>query len=119
MFDLDRTAAVIRAHNPDIVALQEVGRHWSADTEWRDQAVELERRLGMAMVYGANLDRDPPEAGAPRRQYGTAILSAWPVLASRNILLPRAARTTSSAACSCSTSISTANRFGCSTRTSA
>jgi hypothetical protein len=41
-------------------------------------------------VFGANLDRDPLEPGAPRRQYGTAILSAWPLLASENILLPRA-----------------------------
>ena len=90
MLDLDRTAAVIRAQNPDLVALQEVGRHWSADSDFRDQAVELEPRLDMASVYGANLDRDPPHPGAPRRQYGTAILSAWPLLASQNIHLPRA-----------------------------
>jgi len=90
VLDLDRTAAVIRAQNPDLVALQEVGRHWSADSDFRDQAVELERRLDMASVYGANLDRDPPQPGAPRRQYGTAILSAWPLLESQNIHLPRA-----------------------------
>ena len=72
------------------MALQEVGRHWSADSDFRDQAAELERRLGMASVYGANLDRDPPQPGARRRQYGTAILSAWPVLESVNIPLPRA-----------------------------
>jgi len=87
--DLGRIAAVIRAQNPDLVALQEVGRHWSADSDFRDQAAELERLLEMTPVFGANLDRDPLEPGAPRRQYGTATLSAWPVLASENVSLPR------------------------------
>lgn len=90
VLDLDRIAAVIRAQAPDLVALQEVGRHWSADSDFRDQAGELERRLEMASVFGANLDRNPPQAGAPRRQYGTAILSAWPTQGGENILLPRA-----------------------------
>jgi endonuclease/exonuclease/phosphatase family metal-dependent hydrolase len=88
--DLDRIAAVIRAQNADLVALQEVGRHWSAATEFRDQPAELGRLLGMEFVFGANLDRDPPRPGAPRRQYGTAILTTWPILHSENILLPRA-----------------------------
>jgi endonuclease/exonuclease/phosphatase family metal-dependent hydrolase len=90
VLDLARTAEVIRAQQPDLVALQEVGRHWAAESEFRDQPAELERLLEMRCVFGANLDRDPLEPGAPRRQYGTAVLSAWPVLASQNILLPRA-----------------------------
>jgi hypothetical protein len=40
-------------------------------------------------VYAPNLDLDPLEPGQPRRQYGTAILSKHPILASRNTLLPR------------------------------
>jgi endonuclease/exonuclease/phosphatase family metal-dependent hydrolase len=90
VLDLDAIAAVIRAQQPDVVALQEVGRHWSADSDFRDQAAELGEVLGMEHVFGANLDRDPPKPGAPRRQYGTAILSARPVLDSEHILLPRA-----------------------------
>jgi endonuclease/exonuclease/phosphatase family metal-dependent hydrolase len=90
VLDLDRIAAAIRAEGADLVALQEVGRHWSADSAFRDQAADLGRLLSMEFVFGANLDRDPFEPGAPRRQYGTAILSSWPVLESRNILLPRA-----------------------------
>jgi endonuclease/exonuclease/phosphatase family metal-dependent hydrolase len=89
VLDLDRIAAVIRSQDADLVALQEVGRHWSADSDFRDQPAELGRLLGMEWVYGANLDRDPPKRGAPRRQYGTAILTAWPIVASENILLPR------------------------------
>jgi endonuclease/exonuclease/phosphatase family metal-dependent hydrolase len=90
VLDLDRIAAVIRAQDADLVALQEVGRHWSADSAFRDQAADLGRLLSMQFVFGANLDRDPPAPGAPRRQYGTAILSSRPVLDSRHILLPRA-----------------------------
>lgn len=90
VLDLARIADVIRAQNPDLVALQEVGRHWSADSDFRDQAAELEQLLQMRAVFGANLDRDPPKPGAPRRQYGTAILSPWPLLAHENIALPRA-----------------------------
>jgi len=90
VLDLDATAAVIRAQHPDVVALQEVGRHWSADSDFRDQAAELGAMLDMEHVFGANLDRDPPKPGAPRRQYGTAILSAQPLLDSEHFLLPRA-----------------------------
>lgn len=90
VLDLDATAAVIRAQQPDVVALQEVGRHWSADSDFRDQAADLGGMLGMEHVFAANLDRDPPSPGAPRRQYGTAILSAAPLLDSEHVLLPRA-----------------------------
>jgi endonuclease/exonuclease/phosphatase family metal-dependent hydrolase len=88
--DLDRIAAVIRAQDADLVALQEVGRHWSADSDFRDEPAELGRLLGMEFVFGANLDRAPPRPGAPRRQFGNAILTRRPVVDSRNILLPGA-----------------------------
>jgi endonuclease/exonuclease/phosphatase family metal-dependent hydrolase len=90
VLDLDRIATAIRAQNANLVGLQEVGRHWSADSAFRDQAADLGRLLSMEFVFGANLDRAPLEPGAPRRQYGTAILSSWPILESRHILLPRA-----------------------------
>jgi endonuclease/exonuclease/phosphatase family metal-dependent hydrolase len=89
VLDLDRIADVIRSQQPDLVALQEVGRHWSADSDFRDQPAELARLLEMDDVYGANLDRDPPARGAPRRQYGTAILTARPIVDSEHLLLPR------------------------------
>lgn len=64
-------------------------RHWSERSNFVDQATWLARRLRMHVVFGANLDRDPLTPGAPRRQYGTAILSRYPILDSRNTLLPR------------------------------
>ncbi|MDP4508380.1 endonuclease/exonuclease/phosphatase family protein [Nonomuraea turcica] len=87
--NLERVADVIRTGEADIVGLQEVDRHWSERSEFADQASWLAERLHMHVVYGANLDLDPATPGAPRRQYGTAILSRYPILASDNTLLPR------------------------------
>ena len=64
-------------------------RFWSERSAFVDQAQWLADRLGMHVVYGANLDLDPPAADRPRRQYGTAILSSHPIVYSRNTLLPR------------------------------
>src|ERR687895_1535822 len=87
--DLERIATEIERGGADIVGLQEVDRHWSERSEFVDQAQWLADRLGMEVVYGANLDLDPLAPGQPRRQYGTAILSAHPIVYSRNTHLPR------------------------------
>lgn len=87
--DLDRIAEEIRRQDTEIVGLQEVDRHWSGRSDFEDQARELAAELDMHYVFGANLDRDPAEPGQPRRQYGTAILSEYPILESANTPLPR------------------------------
>lgn len=87
--DLQRIADQIRSSGAEVAGLQEVDRHWAQRSEFVDQAEALARELNMHVVYGANLDRDPPSPGEPRRQYGTAILSEHPILSSRNTLLPR------------------------------
>ena len=87
--DLERIAAQIEGGGAGIVGLQEVDRHWSERSEFVDQAQWLADRLGMEVAYGANLDLDPPAPGGARRQYGTAILSAHPIVYSRNTPLPR------------------------------
>src|SRR3954452_4417718 len=87
--DLNRTADVIRAAGADVVGLQEVDRHFGARSAFVDQATWLAEDLSMDVVFGANLDLDPIVAGQPRRQYGTAILSAHPILDWENTHLPR------------------------------
>ncbi len=87
--DLDRLADEIRRTHADVIGLQEVDRHYGERSGWADQPAELARRLGMHVVYGANLDLEPPAPGQPRRQYGTAILSRYPILDSQNVLLPK------------------------------
>lgn len=89
VFDLDRLAAEIRRTRADVVGLQEVDRHFGARSGWIDEPANLASRLGMHVVFGANLDLEPPEPGQPRRQYGTAILSRYPIVEWRNTLLPK------------------------------
>ncbi|EWS81575.1 metal-dependent hydrolase [Brachybacterium phenoliresistens] len=89
VLDLERIAAVIRDSGADVIGLQEVDRHYSERSDWADQPAELADLLGMHVVFGANIDRDPPVSGVQRIQYGTAILSRHPILESENIPLFR------------------------------
>lgn len=82
--NLPITIKTIAEADPDIVAMQEVDRHWAKRSGFADQLRALADALGMEAVYGANLDLEPPEPGAPRRQYGTAVLSKYPIVAGRN-----------------------------------
>ncbi|EMY35043.1 endonuclease/exonuclease/phosphatase [Arthrobacter crystallopoietes BAB-32] len=87
VLDLERIAQDIEASDSDIIGLQEVDNHWSSRSDFVDQAAWLADRLGMHYSYAANLDRDPVDGQPERRQYGTAILSEYPILDSENHLL--------------------------------
>jgi endonuclease/exonuclease/phosphatase family metal-dependent hydrolase len=89
VLDLARIAATVERTGADVVGLQEVDRHWSERSNFVDQATWLAEVLDMHLAFGANLDLDPPAPGAPRRQFGTAILSAYKIRAWTNTLLPR------------------------------
>jgi endonuclease/exonuclease/phosphatase family metal-dependent hydrolase len=89
VLDLARIAATVERTGAEVVGLQEVDRHWSQRSNFVDQATWLADVLGMDLAFGANLDLDPPAPGAPRRQFGTAILSAYRIRATTNTLLPR------------------------------
>ena len=86
--DLGRIADVIAASGADVVALQEVDRFRREQSRFEDQPGVLAERLGMHLAYAANLDDEPPHPGAPRAQYGTALLSRLPFDSSTNTLLP-------------------------------
>lgn len=89
--DLDRTAEVIDRTGAAVVGLQEVDRHLSLRSGWIDQAGWLAERLGMDVVYGANIDLDPDDPtdpDAPRRHYGNALLSAHAIRSWHNVPLP-------------------------------
>ena len=91
LLDLERIARVIEDGGAQVVGLQEVDRHFGERSQFVDQATWLAERLGMRVVFGANLDLDPFTPDAPRRQYGTAILSRHRIRGWRNTLLPRPA----------------------------
>lgn len=84
VLDLTRTADTIRTARADVVALQEVDVHWSARSDFRDQARVLACLLRMRVFFAPIYDLDPPTPGQPRRQYGVAILSRLPLAHSEN-----------------------------------
>jgi endonuclease/exonuclease/phosphatase family metal-dependent hydrolase len=87
--DLARTAEVIAGTGAALVGLQEVDRHWSARSDGEDQPARLAGRLGMEVVFGAAIDlARPDDPGAPRRQYGNALLSAHPIVSWSSRPLP-------------------------------
>jgi endonuclease/exonuclease/phosphatase family metal-dependent hydrolase len=88
VLDLGRVAEVIGASGADLVALQEVDRHRRAQSRFEDQPGALAGRLGLHLAYAANLDDAPARPGAPRAQYGTALLSRLPLAGVANTLLP-------------------------------
>ncbi|WP_408008172.1 endonuclease/exonuclease/phosphatase family protein [Pseudalkalibacillus sp. A8] len=93
VLDLERIAQVIDGSDADIIGLQEVDKHWSSRSNFQDQAKLLAERLGMFYTYAANLDYESSEKDKPNRQYGTAILSRFPILGSENHFLPKIGNT--------------------------
>ncbi|MGH8825238.1 MAG: endonuclease/exonuclease/phosphatase family protein [Jiangellaceae bacterium] len=89
VLDLERIASLLEQTRAGVVGLQEVDRHWGTRSAFRDQAGWIANRLRMHAEYGANVDLDPPAPGVPRRQYGMAILSRFPVRQSVHSLLVR------------------------------
>jgi endonuclease/exonuclease/phosphatase family metal-dependent hydrolase len=86
--DIDRIAAAIGAAAPDVVALQEVDVHWSARSDFVDQAARLGAALGMDVRFG-EIYRAPGAVGAPDRRFGLAVLSRYPIVEFTNRDLPR------------------------------
>ena len=92
-YDLARIAAEVG--DGDIIALQEVDRHWLRSGDIDSPAVIASHLADHHWIYGANLDMDASHRDAAgrlvnrRRQFGTMILSRLPIVSSRNHLLPK------------------------------
>ncbi len=92
-YDLERIAGEVAG--ADVIALQEVERHWTRSGNV-DQAAELARLLdGYYWVYGAGVDIDGSYRDADgrlrnrRRQFGNMLLARLPIVMSRHHLLPK------------------------------
>jgi endonuclease/exonuclease/phosphatase family metal-dependent hydrolase len=77
---LERTAAVLRTVDADIVGLQEVDRNVERSGHVDEPAL-LGNLLGMQHAFGAFMEY---QGG----RYGMAILSRYPIVSSREIVLP-------------------------------
>jgi endonuclease/exonuclease/phosphatase family metal-dependent hydrolase len=92
-YDVARVAGeVARA---DVIALQEVERFWKRSGMIDEPAAIAALLPDHHWVFGANLDMDASfrdGGGKPvhrRRQFGTMILSRFPIVSSRNFPLPK------------------------------
>lgn len=79
--DLQGTADVIKAIQPDLVSLSEVDRYTKRSGSTVDQAKELGRLTGMYYYFTRAMAYDGGE-------YGDAVLSRYPILDSTRIALP-------------------------------
>lgn len=87
--NLQRIADIIRGSGADIVGLQEVDRFWKR-SGLADQPKELAEMLGMFPCFGANLKLRPEDGSVQPREYGTLLLSRYPLQGCTNAPLPRA-----------------------------
>ncbi|MBB5437418.1 endonuclease/exonuclease/phosphatase family metal-dependent hydrolase [Pedobacter sp. AK017] len=83
--DLPAIAAVIKAQDPDLVALQEVDVNTNRSGTSLDEAKELARLTGMNYFYTKAIDYDGG-------QFGDAVLSRFPILESKGYELPVTAK---------------------------
>lgn len=77
--DLGRIGRIIARQRPDVVALQEVDRHFGARSHDVDQPAWLGDQLDMTPLFGPQLTYPSPGPGRSRQEYGTALLAALPV----------------------------------------
>ena len=88
VLNLYRIGNVIVNSGAQVIGLQEVDRNWSERSNFEDQAKWLADYLGMEFAYIGNLDKGGSVVeGEPHRQYGLAILSAFPIESSKKYFL--------------------------------
>jgi endonuclease/exonuclease/phosphatase family metal-dependent hydrolase len=91
--DLEASIDVIRALDPDIIGMQEIDRFW-ARSAYLDEPAEIAAALGMDhYCYAPNLDHAPDSHSIVQHQYGTLIVSRFPILECENMLLRRVGNT--------------------------
>ena len=83
---LDRQVQVLRSMDADLMAIQEVDRHWSRSGNL-DQAAVLAENLGLHCCFAPNL-LGPWKPGERPFEYGLAILSRAPFSEAAGVALP-------------------------------
>jgi endonuclease/exonuclease/phosphatase family metal-dependent hydrolase len=89
VFDVQRQIDALREIDADVISLEEVDVHWGARSDWRDLATEIADGLDMDVFFGPVYSLDPPAAGQPRREFGIALLSRYPILSAENHSITR------------------------------
>ena len=91
LIDINRIADEI--HGADVIALQELDRFWER-TDYADQVQQLAAAMPeYYWVYGPGVDlhadRHSESSRGNRRQFGNLLMSRYPIISSRNHLLPK------------------------------
>lgn len=82
--NLERIAQVIEDSNADVIALNEVDKHFSRRSGYLDQLDWLSDRLRMRhSFFGASISSSST-TGSVLRQYGNAVLSRFPIVSRQN-----------------------------------
>lgn len=84
VYDIQSLADVMRESKADIIGLQEVDVHWGSRTNFDDDIKILAEKLDMNYFFAPIYDMDPYNPGEPRRQFGVAVLSKYPILSAAN-----------------------------------
>ncbi|WP_245745208.1 endonuclease/exonuclease/phosphatase family protein [Lentibacillus persicus] len=83
-YDLDRIADIIEASEADVIGLQEVDKNWGYRSNFDDQLQRLAEKLDMHAFMAPIYNQDPIFEGEPRRKYGVAVLSKYPIINADN-----------------------------------
>ncbi|MFB4169656.1 endonuclease/exonuclease/phosphatase family protein [Virgibacillus sp. JSM 102003] len=84
LYDIDHTAETIRSSGADVIGLQEVDVNWGYRSNFQDQVEYLAEKLDMHAFFAPIYNQDPLNEGEPRRKYGLAVLSKYPIIDSEN-----------------------------------
>src|SRR3954470_14298420 len=79
--DLPRLAKVLQGLDADVLCLQEVDRPYGKGSDDVDEPLLLSRALDMQLAWGPAIE-EPRSGDRPDREYGNALLSPFPLLAS-------------------------------------
>ncbi|WP_263707754.1 endonuclease/exonuclease/phosphatase family protein [Shouchella tritolerans] len=85
--NLGRTASVIEKSGADIIGLNEVDKHFSKRSDYKDQVAELAKYLSFDYAFSPALTLKS-NPFAEDRQYGNALLSRYPIEKSKSHLFP-------------------------------
>ncbi|WP_010531436.1 endonuclease/exonuclease/phosphatase family protein [Lentibacillus jeotgali] len=88
-YDIDRIADVIEASDADVIGLQEVDKNWGYRSNFEDGLQKLAEKLDMHAFMAPIYNQDPINEGDPRRKYGVAVLSKYPIIDSANRAITR------------------------------
>ncbi|WP_409300970.1 endonuclease/exonuclease/phosphatase family protein [Peribacillus sp. SCS-155] len=81
--NLDRIGAIIQTTGADIIGLNEVDRHFSERSQFKDQAKELAHYLNMQYAFGPAVTIETT-GFTPKREFGNAILTKFPIQSMSN-----------------------------------